>query len=432
MWGAATASAQIEGAYNEDGKGLSIWDDFSIGHISNNENCQVACDHYHRYKEDVALMKKIGLNSYRFSISWARIFPDSSGTINKKGLNFYINLVDELIKNDIEPFVTLFHWDLPMWLYNDGGFLSSKFIDKFLEYVKVIVDYLSDKVKYWFTFNEPQSIVYGGFVNKYLAPFEHATNDELDKISRNIMLAHGMSVKYIRENAKIKPQIGFAPCACFFGPKNNSEEELKNAYEKTISSKNGVDSAGWWADPMVLGLIPENMKFLTEDDIKIINQPLDFYAASIYCPMNAVDYYKQGKYKNSLGWTITDDYMYYSLKFFSKRYNLPLLVCENGISENDLISSDGKVHDVSRVEYLQSALKQLKKAVSEGVKVIGYFHWSLLDNFEWSAGYSPRFGLIYVDYENENRRILKDSALLYKKIIESNGDDIEYKYNFIL
>ena len=432
LWGTATAAVQIEGAYNEDGKSPSLWDALTEGYIANDDNCKVTCDHYHRYKEDIQLMKQIGANSYRFSIAWSRIIPNKDGKVNPKGIKFYSNLIDELLKNGIEPLVTLYHWDMPMWVYNEGGFQSEKFSEYFLQYTKAVVDAFSDRVKFWITFNEPQCFVGGGYETGWQAPYKKADQKTINEVSKGVLLAHGYAAKYIRENAKQKPFIGFAPTANVTEPLTNKESDIQKAYELTISSKRGCTSTGWWSDPIVLGEIPENMDFLTKEDIDIIHQPLDFYGFNVYTPDNAEEVYHAGIFKNALGWIVTDNFMYYAIKFLSKRFNLPILITENGFANVDAISPDGKIHDPQRIIYMQNCISQIKRAVNEGINVIGYTYWSLIDNFEWSRGFDPRFGLIYVDYKNDNKRIIKDSALYFKKLAETNGEDLEFTYNINL
>lgn len=417
LWGTATAATQIEGAYNEDGKGLTIWDGLTEGHIRYNENCRVSCDHYHRYKEDVALMKEIGVNSYRFSVSWARIYPSGMDKINERGLKFYIDLVDELVKNGIEPLVTLYHWDMPIWLYDIGGFLNSKFPEYFEAYTKTLINALSDKVRYWITFNEPQCFVSGGYETGWLAPFHKESKCVIERITRNVMLAHGRAVDCIRKYAKTSTRIGFAPTASLIMPKNNSEKEIKNAYDRTFDPSLGVGMGAWWSEPIVAGRIPENMKFLSEEDIKAICRPLDFYAFNIYRPENAHDFYYPGMTRSALGWEVLPECVYWASRFYHERYNLPILVSENGFADNDVVSSDGKVHDTHRSYYIEKHIEQVKMAISEGIPVIGYQYWSLIDNFEWAIGYDARFGLIYVDYRTQ-KRTLKDSAYLYKRMID--------------
>lgn len=410
LWGAATAAPQIEGAYNED-KGLTIWDTTVEGNVRYGENCKVACDHYHRYKEDVALMKEIGLNSYRFSVSWARIFNDDKQQINKNGLNFYKNLVDELVKNGIEPVCTLFHWDMPMWVYEKGGFLSDEFVSLFANYVKTVVEALSDKIRYWITFNEPQCFVHGGYEGGWLAPFQKNGRYIVEKIIRNVMLAHGEAVMVIRKYARLTPKIGFAPTASLTMPVNDDKEEIERAYNCTFDGY-----AGLWGDPIVKGIAGKNCDFLSEADLKNICQPLDFYAFNVYRSDNSAEVYKQGMPRSALGWEIVPESMYWAAVFAYRRYGLPIFITENGIACEDFVYDDGKVYDPQRSYYIEKHIEQLNRAAKDGVPIIGYEYWSLMDNFEWAVGYDARFGLIYVDYATQKRTI-KQSAYDYKKII---------------
>ena len=415
LWGAATAATQIEGAYNED-KGLTVWDCTTDGNVRYGENCKIACDHYHRYKEDVSLMKEIGLNSYRFSISWARIFNDEKQEINENGLNFYKNLVNELVKNGIEPVCTLFHWDLPMWVYNKGGFLSDEFVSLFSNYVKTVVSALSDKIRYWITFNEPQCFVHGGYEGGWLAPFQKNGRYVAERIIRNVMLAHGESVEVIRKYAKLPPKIGFAPTASLIMPINSGKEEVERAYNRTFDGY-----AGLWGDPIVKGVAGKNNSFLSDADLKKICKPLDFYAFNVYRSDNSSEVYYQGMPRSALGWEIVPESMYWAIKFAYRRYNLPIFITENGIACEDFVYDDGKVYDPQREFYIKKHIEQLKRASNEGIPVIGYQYWSLLDNFEWATGYDARFGLVYVDYKTQKRTI-KESAYYYKEIIKTNAE----------
>lgn len=429
LWGAATASHQIEGAYLEDGKTLNIWDALiNKDRIKNGEDGKIACDHYHRFREDVAIMKEIGLKSYRFSVSWARIIPNPDGKINEKGIKFYKELVEELCKAGIEPLCTLYHWDMPMWVYERGGWKNPEVVGYFAEYTKAVVDALSDKIRYWMTFNEPQSFVEGGYVMGVHAPFEKVSEREVETITRNVMLSHGKAVDIIRENAKSKSLIGLAPSSCVNVPTKDGKVSEKEAYDYTFDTKIWkYGSAAWWSDPIVLGKRPEGMDFLSDEDLKNICKPLDFYGFSVY----TIHYPKWEKYgdifnysgapKTCMGWHIIPECIYWCAKFFYKRYNLPILCTENGMANIDFVMSDGKVHDPQREEYMGAHIKELMKAADEGIPVIGYQYWSLLDNFEWAEGYTPRFGLVYVDYRTQ-KRTLKDSAYYYKSIIDSNGD----------
>ena len=429
LWGSATAAYQVEGAYNEDGKGLNIWDALSHGHIKYGDNGNVACDHYHRFREDVALMKKIGLMSYRFSVNWARIFPDASGKINENGLKFYSDLVDELISAGIEPICTLYHWDLPMWIYEIGGWESADSIKYFVEYAKTMVEALSDRVKYFITFNEPSSFIDGGYVQGVHAPFKIADCNTVNNVIRNVMLAHGHAMIKMREVAKKPILIGSAPTGITYTPINDTEEEIEKARTKTFT-EDCYYFAGWWCDPVILGKRGVGQEFLTDEDLKIIAQKPDFLAYNIYeasgygAPQNCKNERAyEGIPRTTMDWVITPDCLYWSAKFIYERYNLPIIITENGMSNIDFVMLDGKVHDPQRIDFIHRYLKTLKKAVEEGINVIGYNYWSLMDNFEWAFGYSKRFGLIHVDYPT-GTRTLKDSAYFYSEIIKTNGENL--------
>lgn len=438
MWGGASAAYQLEGAYNEDGKGLNIWDVTSEtpGRVKYSENGDVACDHYHRYKEDIALFKEIGLKYYRFSINWTRILPEGTGRVNESGLKFYSDLVDELIAAGIEPMVTLYHWDYPYELYRKGGWLNDESPKWFEEYTKIVVDALSDRVKYWMTINEPQCIVGNGYWKGSHAPFLKTCDKDLVIISHNLLLSHGRAVKCIRENAKQKAYIGFVPMGPAYTPENDSPEAVEKARKETMDMRNAMFySITWWSDPVFLGKYPDeayeifgdNMIHPSEEDMKLISQPLDFYATNIYFSRG---YNNKGTYnsnehmgmpRNSLSWGVDEQCLYWSAKFLYERYGKPLLIAENGFAGLDWVDRNGKIYDMDRIDYVARYVSWLMKANDEGIPVIGYLYWSVMDNFEWAEGYDKRFGLIHVDYRNQ-RRTIKESGYWYRKLIESNGD----------
>lgn len=429
LWGVATSSCQIEGAYTEDGKSLNIWD-VAGNRIADLENANVACDHYHRFVDDIKIMKKLGIKSYRFSISWARIFPNDDEKINEKGINFYRSLILELKKADIEPLCTLYHWDMPLWVYEKGGFKNREIVSLFENFTKVCVENFSDMVKYWFTINEPQCFVGSGYYRGWHAPFLCCSDVEIETVTKNVMLCHGVAVKTIRKYSKLKPIIGFAPTASLIMPTPNGKIDEKKAKKNTFDINRGkVFSCAWWSDPMVLGKIPKGMEFLTKEDIKEICQPLDFYAFNIYNPVNSSfndlqeDLIYQGMPRTSIGWEIVPDCLYYAAKFFFERYKLPIMVSENGMANSDFIYSDGKVYDPQREEYIKMHLKALKRAADEKIPIVGYQYWSFMDNFEWTLGYKPRFGLVYVDYKTQ-KRIIKESAKYYSQVIKTNGEKL--------
>ena len=445
LWGAATAAYQIEGAWNKDGKGMSIWDLCNDRNnvVMHNENGKIACEHYEHMKNDVLLMKKIGLKAYRFSISWPRIMPDGIGKLNEKGLKFYSDLVDELLNAGIEPIITLFHWDYPLELQKKGGWLSEESSDWFSEYTKVIVDALSDRIQYWITFNEPQIFIQLGYKKGLFAPYEMHDIKDLVKISHNVLLAHGKAVRIIRKYARKKPQIGFAFTGPSAVPKNETIEEIDAARKKTFSvSAFGEDnfllSNSWWSEPIFSGnypkdaydLLKDNMPEFSDSDMKIISTQVDFYGANIYQSLAPeVDESKyaencyQGCPRTQNGWSVTPDVLYWSARFFTERYKVPFMITENGMAGTDWVCLDSKVHDSYRIDFLKRYIKSLKRAADEGVNIIGYMCWSVMDNFEWASGYDIRFGLIYVDYETQ-KRYLKDSAYWYNELIQANGENI--------
>lgn len=449
MWGVASASYQVEGAYNEDGKGLNVWDYYCQGNpnISHCENGNIACDHYHRYKEDIANMKKIGVKYYRFSISWTRVIPNGIGEVNPKGIEFYNNLIDELLANDIQPLVTIFHWDYPIELEKQGAWLNSKSSDWFAEYTRVLVDNFSDRVKYWITLNEPQVFIGNGYHIGNFAPFRKCTTKDLCTMSHNVLLAHGKAVKILREHAKQPVQIGFAPIGPVYNPITNTQKNIEIAREKTfdLTEEKFTFSLSWWSDPVYLGKYPDrayelfgdSMPTIKDGDMELISQPLDFYGVNIYQAEALVDEngkckkyftndsnYTTGQPLTQMGWPINDDCLYWSCKFLSERYNnLPILITENGMANNDRVFLDGKVHDPIRIDYLTRYLRGLKKASDNGIDIMGYMYWSVMDNFEWASGYDKRFGLIYVDYQTQERTI-KDSGYWYKSVVETNGDNL--------
>lgn len=436
MWGVATAAYQIEGAYNEDGKGLGIWDTYSRlpNTIKNGENGDISCNHYHLYKNDIKLMKEMGIKNYRFSISWPRVFPDGIGKVNKQGLEFYSDLVDTLLENGITPLVTLYHWNLPNALQRKGGWLNPESSDWFADYTKVIVDHLSDRVTYWITINEPQVFVGLGYKDGVHAPFYKLPTSELTQMSHNILLAHGKAVRTIRQYAKKKAIIGFAPTGPCSIPHSRSTEDIEVARKCSfaLDRDNFIFTNSWWGDPIVFGQYPEEAyKALGEDmpsinpgDMAIISEPIDFYGANIYQSQNAFSTPKYpGQPVTSLGWAITPEVLYWSPKFLYERYKLPILITENGMAGCDLVHLDGRVHDDYRIDFLTRYISALKQAAEDGIEVMGYMHWSFLDNFEWAEGYAPRFGLVYVDYLTQ-RRIIKNSGYWYKKVMGTNGESL--------
>ncbi len=442
LWGASTADFQIEGAWNADGKGPGIWDALSHepGRIARGETGDTACDHYRRYKEDVALMKEIGLKTYRFSISWPRVMPAGSGRVNNKGLEFYSNLIDELLAAGIEPMMTLYHWNLPYELFKQGGWLNDKSSDWFANYTKVVVDALGDRVKYWLTFNEPQIHLFLGYIIGMHAPFEHYSEDQLLQMSRNILLAHGKAVQVIREALGDKAMISIAPTGDCFVPEDDSRQAIETAFQKSLElGHHFVFSNSWWADPIYFGRFADGAaeRFgdrlfeFSDEEWALVSQPLDYFAYNVY---QSTTVFREGREvneqfeypgcpKTAAGWCVTPEVLYWSSRFWSERYQKPVMITENGISLNDWVCEDGNVHDPQRIDFISRYLKMLRKSVEDGSDILGYSYWSLMDNLEWASGYDVRMGLIHVDYRDQKRTI-KDSGYWYRDVILSNGENL--------
>jgi beta-glucosidase len=443
IWGAAAAAYQIEGATEEDGKGLSVWDVMcrEPGRIVNGQTGDIACDHYHRFSEDIGLMKRMGLGAYRLSLSWPRILPNGVGKVNRAGLDFYDKLIDGLLEAGIKPFVTLFHWDYPYELYKQGGWLNRACVEWFAEYTRVVVDAFSNRVTNWITLNEPQSFIFTGHRTGQHAPGLKLSMSEVLLAAHHALLSHGRAVQVIREHAKSTPYIGWSPIGVVYHPRSRSAEDVERARQKSFSivSKENMWNNTWFNDPAILGHYPEDgltlygkdAPVVQKGDMELIAQPIDYYGTTIYLSMPEGDknstplecQWPVGHPANAWSWPIEPSCLYWGPKFLYERYKLPILIMENGYCGTDWVSLDGKVHDPQRIDYTQRHLLELHRAMAEGVDIRGYIHWSLMDNFEWAEGYQRRFGLIHVDFTNQKRTI-KDSGHWYKNVIESRGESL--------
>ena len=442
VWGAAAASYQVEGAAREDGKGLSVWDMLcrQPGKIWEGNTGDVSCDHYHRYREDARIMGKLGLKAYRLSISWPRVIPNGTGAVNAKGLDFYDRLVDALLANKVQPWVTLFHWDYPYELFCRGGWLNRDSADWFADYTRVIVDRLGDRVRHWMTQNEPQCYIGAGHVSGEHAPGLKMGTAEVLRMIHHSLLAHGKAVQVIRAQAAIKPLIGAAPVGVVKIPASDSRADIAAARKAMFSvGKDITWNNTWYIDPMIFGRYPEDglktfgsqLTVVKSGDMKTIGQPLDFFGCNVYNgqPVRATRAgfeavkNEDGPALTTMTWKITPKCLYWGPRFFYERYKLPVIVTENGMGNCDWVHIDGKVHDPQRIDYLRLHLRELGRAIKDKVPVLGYMQWSIMDNFEWGHGYKQRFGLVYVNYST-GRRILKDSALWYKKVIACNGSNL--------
>lgn len=438
-WGAATASYQIEGAAHEDGKGPSVWDMLceKEGAIYGGHDGRVASDHYHRWQEDVALLRELGLSGYRFSTSWPRILPEGVGKLNEVGLGFYDRLVDELLAAGITPFLTLFHWDMPLSLYHKGGWLNRDSVGWFAEYTEVMTRALGDRVKHWITLNEPQVFIGLGHYDGRHAPGVRYSLSEMLRCGHHALMAHGKATQVIRAQVP-DAKVGFAPMGFPKIPASDSEDDLTAAKEAMYSVRVPNQwSLVWWTDPVMFGQYPEDgLRLFGGDaprvesgDLELIATPCDFLGLNLYhgavitrgIDGKPVDVkHPPAGALTGFNWPVTPEALYWGPRLAYERYQKPIYITENGVSLRDWPSLDGFVHDPQRVDFLSRHLRQLHRAIADGVDVQGYFHWSALDNFEWADGYKERFGLIHVDYST-GKRTPKDSYYWYKRIIETRG-----------
>ncbi len=439
VWAAATASYQIEGAHDADGKGPSVWDMFceKPDAIYKGDSGKVACNHYNRAAEDVAIMAELGLQAYRFSVSWPRVLPQGRGAVNERGLDFYERLVDLLLSRGIEPYLTLFHWDYPLALFQQGGWLDEDSPSWFAEYTEVLARRLGDRVRQWITLNEPHAYIEGGLRDGRHAPGLTLPLSQVARAGHNTLRAHGRAVQVLRSLVP-EARIGWAPVLIMGAPATSSPEDVEAARAWTWQMRDTrLRTSSWWMEPVYRGQYPEDgLKLLGKDapvvragDMELISQKLDYFGCNLY----DVVHVRRGKDgqpeevpfptsfpRTAFTWPVTPEGHYWGPKFASERYGLPVLITENGLSSRDWVATDGGVHDTERVDFLRRHLRELGRAISDGVPVLGYFHWSLLDNFEWNHGYRERFGLVHIDYPTGTRTV-KESAREYARIIASGG-----------
>jgi beta-glucosidase len=437
LWGSATASYQVEGAVNEDGRGATIWDTFSRtpGKTVEGATGDVSTDHYHRYKEDVQLMKALGVKTYRFSIAWSRLFPAGSGQPNAKGLDFYNRLVDELLKNDIQPFATLYHWDLPQALQDkQGGWESRDTSEAFADYAGYAAEKLSDRVKHFFTINEFGAFVELGYRIGVHAPGLKLPPARFNQTRHHAVLGHGLAVQAIRARAKKDTRIGLAENMTICVPVIETPEHIEAATRATRelnAQYMTVIQEGKYTDLYLANAKGDAPKF-TAEDLKIISSPLDFIGINIYTPLYVraddstpgfavVPHPKSFPHMASFWLYVGPEALYWGPRHVNKIWGAKeIYITENGCSSSDIPAADGIVYDTDRVMYLRNYLLHLQRATAEGIPVKGYFLWSLMDNFEWADGYTNRFGLHYVDYKTQ-KRTPKLSAQFYKEVIARNA-----------
>lgn len=438
LFGASSSAYQIEGAWNEEGKGESIWDRFAHtpGKIRNGENGDEACDFYHRYKDDVALMKGLGLQAYRFSISWPRILPDGRGSVNHKGLDFYKRLVDELLSAGIRPWVNLYHWDLPQTLQDQGGWKNRDCAGWFADFASITANGLGDRVKDWMTLNEPMMAAALGYVLGVHAP-GYRRPWSFFKVVHHLMLGHGLAVRAVRAespNSKIGIALDLRPIY----PLTNSEQDQHAAENAdALMRRTFLDPIFRGAYPLLFTrqnrLIRANIK---DGDLQTIATPVDYLGINNYSVDRVRysrwafgldfaihggtsverEYVKDGVQYTAMGWEVYPRSVYEMLMMLKDDYGNPVTyVTENGAAFTDTVVG-GRVHDEKRIAYFEAHLTGVKRALDEGANCKGYFAWTLADNFEWAEGYSKRFGLVYVDHKTQQRTI-KDSGLWFKKFI---------------
>ncbi len=438
VWGTATSSYQVEGAVSEDGRGKSIWDIFSHtpGKIADGSNGDRTSDHYHRYREDVRLIRDLGAKAYRFSIAWPRVFPDGTGAPNPKGLDFYNRLVDELLANGIEPYATLYHWDLPQALQDRvGGWRSSDTSIAFGDYAGYVAERLTDRVKTLFTVNEVGRFLYFGYGLGIDAPGLSLPDAEVNQARHHVALGHGLAVQAIRARGRAGTRVGPAENITACVPAINTPENIRAteiATREFNSSFLGVVLEGKYTEGYLQYAGAAAPKF-TAEELRIISQPIDFVGLNIYAPQ----YYIVAS-DRAPGWKplpmpesfphmssewlrIAPEVIYWTPRIAAKLWNpKAIYISENGTSGEDKLHPDGQIYDLDRIMFLRNYLTQLQRAVAEGAPVRGYFLWSLMDNFEWIFGYEKRFGLYRVDFETQ-ARVPKLSAAFYRDVIARNA-----------
>jgi beta-glucosidase len=421
-FGAATAAYQVEGAWNEDGKGPSIWDRFARlpGKVADGATGEVACDHYHRYPEDVEIMHRLGIRNYRFSVSWPRVVPDGVGPVNQRGLDFYRALVDSLLKNGIEPFVTLYHWDMPDALERAGGWYARATTDRFADFTQAVVRALGDRVTSWITINEPLVIMAEGHVQGITAP-GHKSLLRAYRVGHNLLLAHGKSlqrIKALRPGASVGIANHYRPNDPR-GPADRRAADVADDY-----------FFRFFMDPIFKRRYPKSVEWMVHlldrdirpGDFDLIGAPLDFVGVNHYTrnvvrkghnpvqPFSFVEPAERGVPVTATGWEIAPAALGRTLRILKEEYGNPVVyVTENGAAYDDVLR-DGTVDDSPRIDYLRRYLAEVHDAIAAGARVKGYFVWTLMDNFEWAEGFTKRFGIVHVDFTTLARTVKKSGA----------------------
>ncbi len=431
QWGCATSAYQIEGAVSHDGRSPSIWDTFAEKpeNVRNHESGDVACDHYHRFQEDIQLMADLGFRNYRFSFSWPRLMKEKQGTRNNKGFEFYDRLIDTLLKHDIQPFPTLYHWDLPQYLQDQGGWLSRGTVDAFRRYTQAVAEAFSDRVQQWGTINEPWCVCHMGHKVGAHAPGLQLDAKDLRQVIHHVLLSHGVAVQTLkdvdsRNRTGIVHNVGAAPP--FTASKEDIQASLQHFYEENC----------WALDPLFKGTYPSFWKDELGDfepdqhpeDLKVIATPTDFIGINLYSAnglMSAEEGlipFSKDHPRTGFNWPIVPEVAYWSLLQLKEIYHPgSVYITENGSAWSDEATGEGQVvQDTSRIHFFQQHLSEINKALHAGVPVKGYYAWSFMDNFEWAEGYSQRFGLVHVDFQTLKRRP-KLSAYWFSELMKRNA-----------
>ena len=443
LWGAATAAYQIEGAPDADGKGPSIWDTFSHtpGKVFHGDSGDVACDSYHRYPEDIAMLQRLGVGAYRFSLSWTRIQPDGRGPANPKGLDYYNRVIDALLEKGISPVVTLYHWDLPQALQDKGGWAMRDIAEIFADFAGIAGGAFGDRVHRWITLNEPWVVAHVGYRDGRHAP---GSTDPAKAVAANhhLLLAHGRAVAALRATSPSPAQVGITLNLAVVRPTSPEAADLAGELD---ARQNGV-----YLGPLLRGAYPERLTadfspakvsgLVHDGDFDVIREPIDFLGVNFYSPHyvgirrdgeprrgeqligpNQVMVHPEGMPVTAMNWLVDSSSIYeLMLRLRDETDGLPLYITENGSAWYDYVTQDGTVEDYERLAYLRDHLAALHAAISDGVNLRGYFAWSLLDNFEWAEGYAKRFGLVFVDFATQ-KRILKRSGEFYAGVVRANG-----------
>ncbi|MGA2470156.1 MAG: GH1 family beta-glucosidase [Solirubrobacteraceae bacterium] len=444
LWGSATAAYQVEGAASEGGRGPSVWDTYSHtpGNVRGGDTGDVACDFYHRYKDDIELMARLGLQAFRFSVAWPRIQPSGRGSANQAGLDFYRSLIEALLRRDIKPVLTLYHWDLPQALEDAGGWPERDTAQRFAEYAQIVAAALGQDCDMWATFNEPQVVTKDGYRIGTKAP-GHRDDALASAATHHLLVAHGLALAALRATLPSSARIGIT---LDIHPVRGVGEDIEG--ERAISD---AEQNRTFLDPLLHGRYPAAARahmlppdeLIEPGDMELMSAPIDFLGINYYTPRyvkrsdwddlrlgeeplagrpGIVDYKPPDLPRTSMGWLIDPHGLHEALRDVAAESppGLALYITENGCAAEDYVNAEGEVNDCDRVEFLRQHFAAASRAIADGIPLAGYFVWSLLDNFEWSSGYEKRFGLIFVDYGTQ-RRIPKRSAAFYSEVIRANA-----------